>query len=153
MKKQKVLPAVRLCIKKVSNLTAMEYNRLLRVCYKPENGYMHENLKHSYELPKSKSSVVMVKRIDNDRILSWAMIDYDTPIKYGQARQRAMPEVCYWTQTRYRRMGLGRMVADGVKKLIGRHYDHYPEQNKNFFEAIGAALPTAEMRSGQYLPA
>ena len=141
-----------MCIKKVRNLTALEYNRLLRVCYKPENGYMHENLKYSYQLPKPKSTVVMVKRIDNDRILSWAMIDYDTPIRYETSKRRATPEVCYWTQTRYRRMGLGRMVADGVKKLIGRHYDHYPEQNKKFFKAIDVALPTAEMRNARYRP-
>ena len=136
MKNKKVCPEVHVLVKRVVNLTDREYGQLRRLCYRKNCGIMRDNLINARNRRfQSKSTVVMAKVKNSDQVLSWAMIDGD---RCSAEMDNHLPEVCYWTQRRWRRLGLGRMVGDTVAKIIGSIYDHYPEQNPKFFKAIGA---------------
>lgn len=133
MKTKKTKPNVRVVAKSIKDLSEKRVKELKRKCYHPDTGIMNQNLVRAREAKASKSQVVMAKQVGTGKVLSWALIDKDVDERQKQ------PEVCYWTCTRFRRLGLGTKVAKKVEKILDTNvYDHYPEQNPIFFAKIGA---------------
>lgn len=121
------VPRVSVTTKSVKGLSAAEYAQLRRSGHHPGAGCIREDLIMCRMLGMT-AKVVMAKTRDG-RIRSWALIDLGF----------SKPTVMYWTQYRWRRIGLGSKVAARVHRILGgQNYYHSELDSPQFFKAIGA---------------
>jgi hypothetical protein len=110
----------------VAALSNADYRKVRRICMKPWGGCMRNDIDYMRGIGDRQSMVIMVKD-PTQRVLAWSLIDLQGKVPYVQ----------FWTRTRERRKGYGRLLAERVKELVGDTFRHYrAPENKGFWEAL-----------------
>lgn len=125
---------IKLQTKLVANMTADEH----AACYNLHlrgKGRIHKDLTESVRRPRAGSKVIMVKDAQDDKVLSWGLIDY--------TENKDRPTVQLYTRARYRRMGYGSMIIKTVKALIGDTFVHFKhdQPSTHFFDKTKCVYP------------
>lgn len=115
MRKPKVIPKTRTITKLVSSLTYEELTQCRRLYNRHGGTRIVSDLAQARKDPGLKSKVILVKD-DNDKVLSWGLIDNTEP----------QPTFQVYTHGNYRRIGLGTKVISRAKKMIGDKFVHFP---------------------------